>query len=111
MTIVSRFPTYQFIPFAHDAKQAAWDKVTRRFLVVNAITEYSRGRFTRVVDFVLKTPVFTSINLISSSELQDGNGQSLYGGSMWKEAQLLAIFYTNTSPAENDTISSGNDST
>ncbi|OWY92957.1 Crinkler (CRN) [Phytophthora megakarya] len=63
MTIVSRFPTYQFIPFAHDAKQAAWDKVTRRFLVVNAITEYSRGRFTRVVDFVLKTPVFTSINV------------------------------------------------
>ncbi|UIZ21983.1 hypothetical protein KXD40_008930 [Peronospora effusa] len=111
MTIFSRFPPYQPIPYADKDKGSAWNYLQAQYPILNRIVVNSRGRFARYfVDSAVKYAMENFANGIRlcdlldaafdrvSSETQSNN--SFMEKQEGKDAQLMAISYINAGTGE-----------
>ncbi|UIZ21110.1 hypothetical protein KXD40_000080 [Peronospora effusa] len=112
MTIISRFPPYQAIPFADKGKEKAWNRLQAFYPVLKSIVVNSRGRFARYfVDSAAQYAVKKFANGIELCDLLDvaldhvsletQKGKHFMGKPEGMDAQLMAISYTNV--ASDDT--------
>ncbi|UIZ20906.1 hypothetical protein KXD40_001421 [Peronospora effusa] len=106
MTVMSRFPSYQPIPFADADKELSWNRIQGTYPVLKSIVANSRGRFARYfADSAVQYAIENSANGIElcdlldvafdyvSSETQSNN--SFMGKQEGRDAQLMAISYAN----------------
>ena len=72
MTVISRFPPHQSIPFTDEDKESAWNRLQVKFPVLKSIVVNSRGRFARYfVDSAAQYAVENSANSIKLCDLLD----------------------------------------
>ena len=106
MTVISRFPPYQAIPFADEEKQNVWYYLHDRYPVLNNIVVNSRGRFARrCIDGAVQCTMTYSTHDIQLWDLLDAafdyvSYETQYAKrfmrtSEGRHAQLVAISYTN----------------
>ncbi|RQM12257.1 hypothetical protein DD237_008544 [Peronospora effusa] len=112
MTVISRFPLYQSIPFANKDKQTAWNHLQAKYPILQSIMLNSRGRFAGyfadsaaqyamenfAYDIKLCDLLDVAFNHVGSETQSRKNFMEEQKG---KDAQLMAISYTNvngTSP-------------
>ncbi|UIZ20494.1 hypothetical protein KXD40_001449 [Peronospora effusa] len=106
MTVMSRFPSYQPIPFADADKELSWNRIQGTYPVLKSIVANSRGRFSRYfADSAAQYALENSANGIELCDLLDvafdyvslktQKGKQFMGKQEGKDAQLIAISYTN----------------
>ncbi|OWZ14827.1 Crinkler (CRN) [Phytophthora megakarya] len=104
MTVISRFPPYQYIPCVDDAMQSAWERVIGEHSVVQYIAQHSRGMFARwfvneVARLAMNETTFDLCELLDEAFYEVSYLTQTEKGFMddqnGRYTQLMAISYSN----------------